>query len=126
MTLKNLLSEEQIIDSEKRLLEAIQSGDVRALDDLLHDDLLFMIPNGQIITKAMDLEAYRTGSMMINEITSHLDRLNLMGEVAVVTLTIDTKGVMLGQPNEGTFRYIRVWKQSGDSCRVIAGSCIRV
>ncbi len=126
MTLKNLLSEEQIIDCEKRLLEAIKSGDVRALDDLLHDDLLFMIPNGQIITKVMDLEAYRTGSMIINEITSHLDLLNLMGEVAVVTLTIDTKGVMLGQPNEGTFRYIRVWKQFGDSCRVIAGSCIRV
>ncbi len=46
---------EQILQLEQRLLEAIKTSDVEVLDQLLHDDLLFIAPNSQTITKEMDL-----------------------------------------------------------------------
>lgn len=44
--------EEQIMECESKLLEAMKSGDIKVLDQLLHDKLVFNIPTGQTITKA--------------------------------------------------------------------------
>lgn len=54
-----MTQEEQIIDCENRLLEAIKLGNIKVLDELLHDDLVFNIPTGKTITKEMDIENYR-------------------------------------------------------------------
>jgi ketosteroid isomerase-like protein len=117
---------EQIIAHESRLLNAIKASDVSTLDELLHDDLLFITPGGQAITKAMDLDAHRSGSMVVDEILPDLEHINVIGDTAVVTLTLDTKGKMLGQPIAGKFRYIRVWKLFGDRWKVIGGSCTQL
>lgn len=41
-----MTQEEQIIKSEKRLLEAMKTSDINVLDELLHDNLIFNIPTG--------------------------------------------------------------------------------
>ena len=39
-----MTQEEQIIESETRLLNAMKASDINALDELLHADLIFNIP----------------------------------------------------------------------------------
>ena len=34
---------------------------------LIHDELLFTIPNSQVITKEMDLESHRTGIIKVDK-----------------------------------------------------------
>ena len=115
----------RIIEVEKRLLEAMRKSDVNALNELLHDDLLFVLPSGEVITKQMDLETHSSGNLTFDEITSSIDSIQLIDENAVVTLSSKIKGKMLQQNFEGQFRYIRVWKMFNDTIKVIAGSCVQ-
>jgi ketosteroid isomerase-like protein len=119
-------SVKDIQNQEAKLLEAMKRHDLQALDCLLHDDLLFIAPDGQTVTKEMDLDAHRSGSMIIERIESTIEQISLIGDSAVVVVVLDTKGSMLGNPIEGKFRYIRVWKQFGAEQKVIAGSCTKI
>jgi len=60
LTLQDMTQDEQIIECEKRLLEALKNGDIQVLHELLHDNLIFNIPTGQTITKEMDIENHRS------------------------------------------------------------------
>lgn len=108
---------------EDALLQAMVAHDVRMLNQLLHDDLLFVTPDGQTITKVMDLDAHQKGLMVIDRISTTIEQINIIGDNAVVTLVMDTKGKMIDMPIEGKFRYIRIWKKVGDDLKVIGGSC---
>ena len=46
---------QQIMGCESQLLQAIKNSNIKMLDGLLNDDLVFKIPTGQTITKAMDI-----------------------------------------------------------------------
>lgn len=122
----DIVSKEQIIEAEYRLLNSIKKSDVESLDDLIHTDLLFHLPNGQIITKEMDLEAYRSGNMHVHSIAASEQSINIIGDSAVVSVLIELNGEAFGQPIEGNFRYLRVWKLIDRKLKIIAGSCIKL
>lgn len=117
------MTKEIISKIENQLLQAMLAHDVNALDLLLHDDLLFITPDGQTITKAMDLDVHRKGLMVIEKISTNIENIHVIEDLAVVTLIMDTKGKMMNMPIEGKFRYIRVWRKFADGVKVVAGSC---
>jgi hypothetical protein len=114
----------QVIASEKNLLEAMKTSDVELLDKLLHDALLFNGPTGETVTKAIDLENYRSGNINLHTVESSDQVLSAIGDNVVVAVTVEIKGNYLGQEIDGKFRYLRVWKQLENGWRVIAGSVI--
>ena len=116
----------EIIDLENKLLEAIKKSDVAYLDKILHDDLLFMLPDGNVITKEIDLASHRSGEMVVEEIVPTIEQINFIEDTAVVTVVYDSKGSMLGNPIRGKFRYIRFWKKFPDGMKVIGGSCTQL
>jgi ketosteroid isomerase-like protein len=115
-----------IIDLENKLLEAIKKSDISVLEEILHDDLLFMLPNGNVITKALDLSSHRAGEMVVEEIIPTVEQINIIEDTAVVTVVYDSKGSMLGNPIRGKFRYVRFWKKFPDGFKVIGGSCAQL
>ncbi|HLP56711.1 MAG TPA: nuclear transport factor 2 family protein [Fluviicola sp.] len=117
---------EQILQLEQRLLEAIKTSNVEVLDQLLHDDLLFIAPNSQTITKEMDLASHRKGEMVVEAIESEVEHLQLVGNTAIVVIVYHTKGKMLGKDIEGSFKYIRFWQREDDYWKVIGGSCMQL
>ena len=121
-----ILNEQKIRDIENQLREAMQKSDVGILDQLLHDDLLFVLSDGEVITKEMDLETHRSGNLVLEEITSSIDSIKQIGENVVVTLSSMIKGKMQEQNFEGNLRYLRVWKMFEGQLKVIAGSCVAV
>ncbi|MGJ1266634.1 nuclear transport factor 2 family protein [Sphingobacterium spiritivorum] len=121
-----ILNEHKILHIENQLREAMQKSDVGILDQLLHDDLLFVLSDGEVITKEMDLETHSSGNLVLEEITSSIDSIKQIGENVVVTLSSKIKGKMLEQYFEGNFRYLRVWKIFDGQLKVIAGSCVAV
>jgi ketosteroid isomerase-like protein len=115
--------EEEIHDTEARLFKAMTCSDVAALDRLLHEDLLFVTPDGQTITKAMDLASHKARNMVVTEADYTVEQISLIGDTAVVSIVLRATGTMLGQPIDGTYRYIRIWKWFGIGWQVIGGSC---
>ncbi|GHM99299.1 hypothetical protein WSM22_07890 [Cytophagales bacterium WSM2-2] len=115
-----------IAEYEKRLIDAQRKSDVRELELLLHDDLQFVIPNGQIITKAIDLQSHRGGGMKVESNTPSEQAITFIDNTAVVTTTVALKGSYNDQPIDGKFRYIRVWRQFNGEWKLIAGSAVQI
>lgn len=114
--------QKQIFDLESELISAMKASDLATLDKLLHDDLLFITPEGQTITKKMDMDSYRAGSLVIEVFISNSDFINIFEDTAISVSTSETKAKMLDQTIEGFFKYIRVWKSVEDKWKLIGGS----
>ena len=113
----------EIEEQENRLLSAIIKSDVSALNELIHDDLLFNLPDGQTATKTMDLDAYRAGKMKVTEISASDRKINIIDSAAVVAVTINLKGEFTDISIDGKYRYLRVWKFNHNKWQIIGGSC---
>ena len=116
----------QIIECEDRLLEAMKTGDIKILDELIHDNLIFNIPTGQTITKAIDLDNYRSGMLIINEIVATDQIIQSFDDTYIVAVTIQLKAKYATQNIDGQFRYLRVWKLIENSWKIIAGSGFQI
>ncbi|MFB9077568.1 nuclear transport factor 2 family protein [Flavobacterium procerum] len=113
-----------VVNAEIELLTAVKSADVRVLERLLHDNLLFNLPDGNTITKELDLESYKSGKMKIDFLEAADQSIAIIDDTAVVAVTISLKGNFDANPISGVFRYIRVWKKFEGQLKVIAGSCV--
>src|SRR5690606_4339145 len=96
--------------------------DTEVLDNLLHADLIFIIPSGQTITKEMDLQTYREGNLKVEEIIPKVEELNIIADLAVIVLQIDLKGAYNNESLEAKYRYIRFWKNFPEGIKVVGGS----
>jgi ketosteroid isomerase-like protein len=104
----DLITEVQVRATEKLLLYAVKRSDVAILTELLHDDLLFVAPNGSVITKAMDLDSHRAGAMAVNSMEISDQRISIIGDNAIVTMQMETKGKMMGEHIQGKFQFVRI------------------
>ena len=120
--MKTEKSKDSIDKVEQEILKAMKDCDVKKLDELLHEELLFNIPNGQTITKTQDLETYRSGNMKIDEINLLEQEIRFIGENAVVSIIIEMKGKYFDFSLDGKYKILRVWKLFDTQWKVIAGS----
>lgn len=116
--------EAEIAACEQRLYHAMRTSDVALLDALLHDDLLFNGPTGETARKALDLANYASGGVRLHTVEGSELQVSLIGDDAVVAVTVELRGSYLGQELDGKVRYLRVWKRFGDGWKVIAGSVV--
>tara|TARA_R110000868_G_scaffold211928_2_gene461941 strand:+ start:374 stop:745 length:372 start_codon:yes stop_codon:yes gene_type:complete len=120
------LKRDEVIKLELQLIDAIKSGDTVFIEKVLHDDLLFLAPNGQVITKKMDLASHHSGEMIVEHLIAEFEDFKIVDDTAISIVVYDTKGTMLGSPIHGQFRYIRNWKLFADGIKVISGACLKV
>ncbi|AQX06815.1 DUF4440 domain-containing protein [Elizabethkingia meningoseptica] len=117
-----VLTEQRVLEYEHMLYRAMKESDVETLDRLLHCDLLFIIPDGTVITKAQDLKNYKDKVMQIEELIPEVESLNIIEDTAIITITMQLKGKFMGNAFEAKFRYIRFWKNIENELKVIGGS----
>lgn len=120
------LIKQEIIKLEYELIEAIKISDINFIENVLHDDLLFLAPNGQVVTKEMDLTSHKLKQMTVEQLIPNFEDFTIIGDTAISIVVYETKGVMLGQPVSGKFRYIRNWKVFNDSIKIVSGACLQI
>ena len=115
--------EAQIRECEARLYTAMSSSDVSELDVLIADDLLFAGPTGELATKAMDLDLYRTGGTQFHKFVPKALEVRVWSEHFVLTSAqIFLSGTYLGNTFAGDYRYMRVWRRGKNGWQVVGGS----
>ncbi len=118
----------EIVALEAALRAAQLAADVQALARLISDDLLFTGPDGQLGTKAQDLEAHSSGVVRFRSHVPEELRIRRVGANVVVTalrarLQVDVAGTRVG----GTYRYTRMWAREPDGqWRVVGGHVSQV
>lgn len=121
-----MITENDILNLENELYEAMKSGNIEKLEGLLHHDLLFIVPGGETITREMDLATYRSGNLKLAELVPDMEQLRIMDDLAVVVVKLKLKGSYNGEPFEALYRYIRFWKKFPDGIKVVGGSGVAV
>lgn len=116
---------EQIISAEKSLLAAFCRYDVTALDHLIHDDALFVLPNAQTIPKATVLDNYRTRKSPL-EIIPGDHTVTFVGDTAVISINLESHVMTEDKKVQSQFRYLRVWKLVAGTWKVIATAGVAV
>ena len=111
-----------VLALEDRLRIAMLRSDVFELEALLSDDLIFMGPDGSVITKAQDIDLHYSGVQRFDYIEWHEIEVNCFGVCAVVSVTAQLAGTLRDRPFEGRFRYVRFWASSSTGWRVLGGS----
>jgi ketosteroid isomerase-like protein len=113
----------EIVALEARLRDAQLNANVSELDALISNDLLFTGPDGQLGTKAQDLEAHRSGVVRFREHVPEELRIRRVGaDVAVIALRTRLAVEVAGTLTRGNFRYTRIWAREADGeWRVVGG-----
>jgi ketosteroid isomerase-like protein len=115
--------ETQVRQAEERLRVAMLHSDVKALEELLSDDLIFTTHLGQVVGKADDLAVHRSGALKFHEVTYCDQRVWFHGGVALVSVRVHLAGVFGAAAVADDYRFTRVWAltASKGAWQVIAG-----
>ncbi|EHM02512.1 hypothetical protein HMPREF9946_01038 [Acetobacteraceae bacterium AT-5844] len=115
---------EEIEASEAALRAAMLTADANALDRLLADDLIFTTQTADILDKASDVEAYRSGRLKLTR-ADYSDRAIRFAsaDTAIVTLRAELVGHFEGTAFVGAYRYTRVWRRGDKGWQVLAAHC---
>ncbi len=113
----------QIVLLEARLRAAQLEADLAALEELISDDLLFTGPDGEVGTKAQDLEAHRSGTVrFVAHVPEELRVRRVGADVAISSLRAQLTVEVAGTLSRGNYRYTRVWaREDGGAWRVAGG-----
>ena len=120
------ITKKEIAEAENQLFLAQLASNVDGLDLLLYDDLVAVAPDGQMLTKEMDLNAHRSKAMIIENASTEIDEIRIIGDTALSVTTMTAIGKVMGAPLEGKFRYFRVWKRIDNTLKVIGASFMQL
>ncbi len=113
---------EQVLDAEELLKKAMIQADCVLLETLLHDEMSFAIPTGEVITKNQELQSYNEGLMKVFDIQTSDRQISEMGDTVSVSVLAHLRGSYKGNSIQGKFRFIRFWKVTDQGPKIIAGS----
>jgi ketosteroid isomerase-like protein len=104
-------AKQQIEDLELQWRAATLAADVATMDRLLSDDYVGISWNGQVNTKAMQLDRTRTRTFALTRMDLSDSKVKIVGNVAIVTARAELEGTNDGTDMKGTFRYTRVYQK---------------
>ena len=111
---------DDLLTAEAELEAAMLSGDIATLDRLLRDDLRYTGPDGTVSGKAEDLEAYRSGRLVVTSLQPSDLWATRAGDTGVTSVLARMAGLAGGRPFTTTLRYTRVWTRGPDGWQVLA------
>lgn len=118
--------EEEIIKLEEELRLAMLAGDVDKLNSLISDSLIFIAPQGEIITKQMDLDVQKNKIQKLSELISSEQQVQIIDNCAIVTVKMKITGTFSNIDISGNYRYIRTWQKTNNSWQIVSGAVIQL
>ena len=114
---------EEILHVEQQLQQAMLNNDVQALEQLLHDDLVFTFYTGAIVGKQEDLASHASHTLQLTELAFVEPPVTrFYGETAIVVVKAHLKGTFQGTPIDSFYRYLRVWLFQEGRWQIVAGN----
>jgi hypothetical protein len=126
----NTLSDQETIlliaELEEKLLDGFKKTDLRTLDLLFADGMLFHDQYGNVLDKEMDLNAYRTGLIRINKIDVSKREIRVFESIVIVSASLFIKGSYSDILLNGKYQWLRVWGKVKEDWKVISASCTSI
>ena len=101
----------QIIALEHEWQQATLSNDISVMDRLLSEDYLGITADGEVLTKAQQLDRMRERRLVITQLNISETKIKLIGRIAIVTCLARIQGTSDRHPVDGAYRYTRVYQR---------------
>lgn len=112
----------EIIKLEEELQLAMLTSDVEKLDELIADSLVFIAPNGMVVTKQMDLDTHKSGLQKMSKLSPSEQQIVIHNDLAIVTVRMEIEGTYGDNSINGNYRYLRTWGKVNNKLQVVTGS----
>lgn len=119
-------SELNVMNYERLLIKAIKNADLSLLYNLIHSNFMFLHPTGQVLNKKMYIELFKRKQIFVDWLTTSDYIINKVEDVTTVSVLIKSKWEFHETKNNGSFRYLRTWKQTGETMQLISISCVEI
>ena len=118
---------EEIIELEKRRIEAMAKQDAKTLDEILADDLTFTHSSGRVDTKAEFITKATTGILNYHSLSSEDVKVRQYGDTAIVTGQgiVHVESARTGD-NKYPISFIDVYVKRDDTWRMVAWQCTKL
>ena len=118
---ENAASVEQEIRSVlDQYAPALLNKDAATLDRIWADDLSFINPRGELLSKQDRIDNIKTGSTAFKSISESEKQIRIYGATAVVTLKVVIEGQYSGQEGSGAYRVTTVWARPKGAWQMVA------
>ena len=101
-------------------MHALLNKDLAALDRIWADDLTFVNPRGELLTKQNRMENIKTGATAFKAIRQSEQKIRTYGNTAVATFKVALDAQYSGQEGSGDYRVTTVWVQRNNSWQMVA------
>ena len=119
--------ENQLIELERQLSDALVRQDAAALDRLWSNDLVFTFPNGKVSNKAQRIAAQKPSAQPSQSINSNDQvTVSLYGNTAVVMVLTTWKGKEGTQEYSDQYQATHVWVRQQGRWQLVAAHVSQV
>ena len=110
----------EIVHLEDLWNAAHRGGDADTLDKLWADDLVVIVPNMPVMTKADVLPMARSGRMRFSRYETSETEVHVFGDTAIVTGRLRRTRESGGRAVDDDWRFTKAYAHQGDSWQVVA------
>ena len=114
------MSENEILGLEEKRFGAMTGKDWKALDVLLHDQLLYTHSSGVTDTKAVWMDAMKGGRTVYKSVKNSDRKVRIYGDNALVTGKAAIEAEVNGQARSMRLVYLNVWTKTPQGWKFVA------
>ncbi|MFB9660217.1 nuclear transport factor 2 family protein [Glycomyces mayteni] len=103
-------AEDSLAAAETALQRAQLTGDVVALEALLHPDVVYVAPDGAEFDKSQDLESHASGQLRLTSLEPLQSTARQFGTTGATRTRVKIAGLAADQPFEAQMVYTRTWR----------------
>ena len=113
-------SEKEILSLEDKRYAAMTKGDFGALEALLHDQLLYTHSSGVTDSKAVWMDAMKSGRTVYKSVKQSDRKVRIYGDSALVTGKAAIEAEVNGQARSMRLVYLNVWTKTPQGWKFVA------
>src|SRR6201993_234715 len=110
-----------LIQLESRFNDALVRADLKTIEEIEADDLIFTDATGTVTSKADEMQSLKSGDAKFESIQMTDTRVQDFGDIAVVTGRLVEKAQYKNSDISGTYRFTDVWARRKGKWEHVAG-----
>jgi ketosteroid isomerase-like protein len=120
------IAEKAVAELNRQWMRAYAKGDLDFLEKHMSEDYVGTFPDGTVLDKKGEIEAVKSGTVKILEMTPKEMTVRTYGNTAVITGQSHIEAVVGGQAMSANFRFTDVWVAQDGSWRAVASQVTRI
>lgn len=112
--------EQDVLALEEKRCAALAANDIATLEGMLHDDLIYTHSSAKVETRAMYLDALKSGATRYHGVKRSEEKVRVCGDAALVTGHAAIDVTVQGEHKLIDARYLLVWTKTPKGWKFIA------